>query len=122
MLALTQTLRHALIKVFEPEFEAWSGLQPLGKVFWGYGVVASSVLAALYGVAVYEGRLAVQQGLLVFFAGYTVWILVAVWRCAGTADPHWGLIARCLTVAWAINAAMVATFLQVELIATYLGW
>lgn len=120
MLALKITLRVALLRFFEPELEAWYGHLPLWKVFWGYGVLASSVMIGLYAMAVVEHRLAVQQALLLFFAGYTVWILVSVWRCAEASDPHWQLIARCLTVAWAGNAALVVVFLQLDLVAAYL--
>lgn len=57
-----------------------------------------------------------QQGLLIVFAAYTDWTVVSVWRCAVTYDPHWGLIARCLTVAWACNSVMAVMFLQLELL------
>ncbi len=119
MSALKLTLRLALLRLFEAELRAWYGLLPLWQVFWGYGVLASSVLIGLYALAIFEGRLFLQQALLMFFAGYTVWILVSVWRCAETSDPHWGLIARCLTVAWAANAALVVLFLQLDLLVAY---
>ncbi len=121
MIALRRTVASVLLRVFEPELKAWFGLLPLGKVFWGYGVLASAVLVSLYGVSVYENRSAVQQVILFVFAGYTIWILVSVWRCAETADPHWGLIARSLTVAWAANAAMMVVFLQLDLVGHSLG-
>ncbi len=113
------TLRAAFQRLFNAELLAWYGLLPLWKVFWGYGVLASSVLIGLYAMAIFEGRPALQQALLIFFAAYTVWILVSVWRCAETSDPHWGLIARCLTVAWAANAALVVLFLQLDLLVAY---
>ena len=121
MLGLKLRLNLALTRFFEPELLAWYGLLPLWKVFWGYGVLASSVMIGLYAVAVVEHRFLVQQALLIFFAGYTGWILVSVWRCAENSAPHLRLIARCLTIAWAGNAAMVVLFLQLDLIVSYLG-
>ena len=120
MLALRRALRSALLRFFEPEVRAWYGLMPLWKVFWGYGVLTSFVMIATYLYALKERQVAVQQVLLVVFAAYTAWILVAVWRCAETSDPHWRLIARCLTFAWASNAALVVLFLQLDLVAAYI--
>jgi hypothetical protein len=120
MLALRRALGFALLRFFEPELRAWLGLMPLWKVFWGYGVLTSFVMIGLYALALSEGQVAVQQALLILFAGYTAWILVSVWRCAETSDPHWRLIARCLTFAWASNAALVVLFLQLELAVTYI--
>ena len=119
MLALRRALGFALLRFFKPELRAWHGLMPLWKVFWGYGVLTSFVMIGLYALALSEGQVAVQQALLILFAGYTAWILVSVWRCAETSDPHWGLIARCLTVAWAANAALVVLFLQLDLLVAY---
>jgi hypothetical protein len=111
------TPRLLLFRFFEPELMAWHGLLPLWKVFWGYGVLASAVLIGIYAEALSEHQIVVQQALLIVFAAYTVLVLVSVWRCAKTSDPHWGLIARCLTVAWATNAALVVLFLQLDLMA-----
>lgn len=110
----------ALLLFFEPELRAWFGVAPLRRVFWGYGVFASSVLAGIYALAIIEHRLVLQQALLVFFAGYTVWVLVSVWRCSENAEAHWRLIARSLTITWATNATMVGIFLQLDLIASCL--
>ena len=114
------TPRLFLLRFFEPELRAWHGQLPLWKVFWGYGVLVSTALIGLYAAALNEHRIVVQQALLIVFAAYTVWILVSVWRCAATSDPHWGLIAQCLTVAWASNAALVVLFLQLDLMAGYI--
>ncbi|RTL66681.1 MAG: hypothetical protein EKK41_18100 [Hyphomicrobiales bacterium] len=119
MLSFTSAIRFALLRFFESELRAWYGLMPLWKVFWGYGVLASFVVIALYAVAVSERQAAVQQLLLLFFAVYTTWILVSVWRSADTSDPHWRLIARCLTVAWTGNATLVVLFLQIDLITAH---
>jgi hypothetical protein len=101
---------------FAPERRAWRGEAPLPLVFWGYGVIASACLAGLYAAAVFGQRLVQQQVLLIVFAAYTAWILVAVWRCAARADPFWGVPARWLTVAWAGNTALVLLFLQLDLL------
>ena len=38
-----------------------------------------------------------------------------------TREKFWGLLARLLTVAWAGNVIMVLAFLQLDLVAKYLG-
>lgn len=110
-----------VLMLFEPERRAWQGRLPLGRVFWIYGVLSSAGIGALYVLAGEAGRLNLQQGVLIVLVGYTVWILVAVWRCAEQASPRWRMFARSLTVAWALNTIMVAGFLQLELLATRLG-
>jgi hypothetical protein len=107
--------------LFEPEVRAWRGRAGLGRVFWVYGVLTSAGLAGVYLLALQARRRDVQQALILIFAAYTFWILVTAWRCAGSAPPGWRLLARSLTVAWAANTALVAGFLQLDLIATYLG-
>lgn len=108
-------------RIFATEVRAWYGQEPLWKVFWGYGVLASSIMIGLYALATMQGRILVEQLLLVFFAGYTVWILVAVWRCAANSDPLWRTLARSLTVAWAGNTALVVFFLQLEILLEFLS-
>lgn len=110
---------HMLRTVFATELRAWHGAEPLWKVFWGYGVFASAVLALLYLLAIHEQRVGAQQALLVVMLAYTVWILVAIWRCAAGSD--WGGLARGLTIAWAGNTLLVVGFLQMDLIVTYIG-
>ena len=110
---------HFLRAFFSTELRAWRGAEPLGKVFWGYGVLASTVLALFYLIALYEKRIAVQQALLIVLLVYTVWILVAIWRCA--EGSIWGGLARGLTIAWAGNTILVLTFLQMDLVAAYMG-
>ncbi len=89
-------------------------------MFWGYGVVTSAIIAAFYAGASYIEQIALQQILLLCFAGYTVWILVSVWRCAkNTKEDFWGLLARLLIVAWAGNTIMVLIFLQLDLMVKY---
>ncbi len=110
---------HFVRAFFSTELRAWYGAEPLGKVFWGYGVFASAVLALLYLLAINEQRVGAQQALLIVMLAYTVWILVAIWRCA--AGSEWGGLARGLTIAWAGNTILVLTFLQMDLIVTYIG-
>lgn len=110
-----------LAAFFAPELRAWRGEAPLGKVFWLYGVCVSATFVVFYALAIDQDRLATQQLMLWCFAGYTIWILVSVWRCAATARSFWGLVARWLTVAWAGNAALLVAFLQFDLLVRYLG-
>ncbi|KAB2850526.1 MAG: hypothetical protein F9K44_04605 [Hyphomicrobiaceae bacterium] len=104
---------------FAAELRAWHGEEPLWKVFWGYGVLTSVGLALLYLLAMNDKRVGIQQVLLIVLAGYTIWILVAIWRCA--EGSPWGTLARGLTVAWAVNTFLVLAFLQVDLFAAYIG-
>jgi hypothetical protein len=107
---------------FQTEIRAWRGEEPLYKVFWGYGVIVSGVTVIFYGAALYAQRVGLQQALLICFAGYTVWILVSVWRCAKNArEPYWGTLARQLTVVWAGNAAMLGFFLEADVIERLFG-
>jgi hypothetical protein len=110
-----------LLLLFEPEWRAFTGRAGLGRVFWVYGVLVSSGLALLYLLAREAQRVDVQQLLLVLMLLYTGLILVAVWRCAGPAAPPWGQIARALTVAWALNVLLLIGFLQIDLLAAWLG-
>jgi hypothetical protein len=110
-----------LSRLFAPEIRAWRGEHRLGVVFWGYGVLASSGLILVLGAAIVLGQVALQQILLVAGALYTGWILVAIWRCAGRAHPYGGGLARSLTIAWALNSALVLLFLQLDLLRRYLG-
>lgn len=92
----------------------WRGEGPLWKLYWVYGVLVSTLGAAIILGAVAEGLLPVPL-LVILLAcalAYTAFIQISVWRCAfniGT-DPlgidreAWGWIARVLTVGWALNA------------------
>lgn len=104
---------------FAPELRAWQGRMSLPTVFWGYGVAMSMALAILHATALDAGRLVFQQVLILISAAYTVWILVAIWRCAPNASPFWGTLARWLTVAWGLNSVLVLFFLQIELMLRY---
>lgn len=108
-----------LARYFGPELRAWRGEMSMALVFWGYGVFASCLLAILHVTALDLGQLLFQQVLIVLSALYTLWILVAIWRCAANATPFWGTAARWLTVAWALNTALVLAFLQFDLLVRY---
>jgi hypothetical protein len=86
-------------------------------VFWIYGVLASTVLAAVLAWSVWSDATVLAQALIPVAAVYTAWILLVIWRHAPEADPLWGTMARWLTVAWAINAIMALGFLQADLLA-----
>ena len=114
---MASQIRSALSLFFAPELRAWRGAMSLPVVFWGYGVATSLMIATLHASALDLGQLALQEILIVLSVGYTVWILVAIWRCAANADPLWANVARWLTVAWALNTAFVLFFLQIDLLA-----
>ncbi len=104
---------------FEAPLRTWRGQVPLGIVFWGYGVGASSVIAVLYATVLISEELALQQVLNTLSLLYTIWILVAIWRSSSNTASFWVDLARWLTVAWALNSAMVLLFLQFDLLARY---
>jgi hypothetical protein len=91
----------------------WHGEGPLWRVFWVYGVAAS--IAAGLPIAILAGNGRISPTVTAFAIGfgllYTIWILVSVWRCAfnvrgrtlGQPPEFWGLLARALTIGWAIN-------------------
>lgn len=95
----------------------WRGHGPLWKVYWLYGVLGSNLLALILFLLMQRGAIDSVwfQLVLLLLAAYTVWIVVAVWRCAfNVANSMYGHMARALTVAWAINALMVLGFLELE--------
>ena len=99
----------------------WQGKGPLWRVYWLYGVLASTVLAALIAAAGLRHWVALPGliATLVGLAFYTGWILVSIWRCAENIagrpfdiDPSlWTWLARWLTVAWAINVVGLSVLL-----------
>ncbi|MDX1610093.1 MAG: hypothetical protein R3225_08230 [Halofilum sp. (in: g-proteobacteria)] len=102
----------------------WRGDGPLWRVFWLWGVVGSWLLAAVFLLAVQGLGISWPLYLItaVIMLGYTVWILVSVWRCAEHAQPeYWGAIARALTVAWALNVILVGAFLGLDLLGASLA-
>lgn len=110
-----------LSRLVEPEIRAWRGEADLATVFWGYGVLASAGLTLLHATALTLRQVALQQALILVTALYSLWILVAIWRCAAGASLFWGTLARWLTVAWALNSGLVLAFLQLGLLARLLG-
>ena len=113
-------MTHFVARLFAPELAAWRGQQPLWKVFWLYGVAASSALIALYLFAFLVDAVALRQIFVLFFAPYTAWILVSIWRCSNNVrEPFWRMLARFLTIAWACNAILIIVFIEMNLISRY---
>lgn len=112
---------YTLCDFFAPELRAWRGEMALATVYWGYGVSVSAILGLSMLGALSGGAALLEQVLLLALAAYTVWILVAVWRCAAHSALHWAFLARLSTLAWACNAALILGFLQLELIARVLA-
>ncbi len=95
------------------------GEGPLWKVFWLYGVVPSNLLLATILVMLKsDSRNSVLYALLAVLVIYTAWIVTAVWRCADNVRTvQYGIIARWLTVAWAINTLFFTLFVGLDLAA-----
>lgn len=103
-----------------PELRAWRGEMSLAAAFWIYGVFVSAELVMLHAIALYLDQIWVQQVVILVFALYTPWILVAIWRCADNAAPFWATMVRWLNVAWALNTAFILLFLQFDLLWRYM--
>jgi hypothetical protein len=82
-----------MTKFFEPELSAWRGRMPLWKVFWGHGVLVSSLLRYLHRLGACRDLALCRQ-----------------------RQSFLGLLARWLVVAWAGNTAMLVPFLQLDLL------
>lgn len=90
---------------------------PLWKVFWLYGVLPSSLLWATALWLLARGPETAVLGLSAVLLGHTAWIAWAVWHAApGARDPRYGVLARALTVAWAINTVLLVFFLGLPLL------
>jgi hypothetical protein len=100
---------------------AWRGDAPLWRVYWIYGVLGSMVLTAAIAVPALEGWYSWPAATAAVTVGlaYTSWILVSIWRCAfnieteplGIPRDAWAMLARSLTVAWAINVLGLSVML-----------
>lgn len=93
------------------------GRGALWKVFWLYGVIPSNLLLAIILVMLRNAAsTAALDTLLAVLAIYTVWIVTAVWQCAdNVSNAGYGILARWLTVAWAINTLLFVLFLGLDL-------
>ncbi len=97
---------------------AATGRTPLWKAFWLYGVIPSNLL---WGVVLWmlpdpAWRTTVRV-LLLLLLPYTAWIVVAVWRASfNTGNPRYGVLARALTVVWAINTVLLVFFLELSVL------
>ncbi len=76
----------------------------------------SVALILVYIDALYRHDEITEQVMLTLFQLYSMWVLVAIWRCAACATPPWNTVARLVTIAWAVNTMLVAGFLQLDLI------
>lgn len=107
-------------RLFGPEIRSWRGEQRLSIVFWGYGISVSLGLIGFYCLSLLSGCLGLQQALLLGFASYTFWLLVALWRCsAAAAHTLGGVLVRHVVVVWAINTVLTASFLEIDLVQRY---
>ncbi|MCW3784393.1 hypothetical protein, partial [Defluviimonas salinarum] len=89
-------LRTAIAALVAPEIRAWNGEMPLPVVFWLYGVAASVVLGTLYATSVFLEQHRLEQGLLLLFAAYSIWLPVSIWRSALRSTSPWAVPARWL--------------------------
>lgn len=90
---------------------------PLARVFWLYGVIPSNVVWIILLSMIWAGSatpLIATLGALLLV--YTGWIVVAIWAAADNVQKElYGVLARWLTVAWALNTILFLGFLLVDL-------
>ncbi|MBD7976013.1 MULTISPECIES: hypothetical protein [Pseudomonas] len=90
--------------------------RPLREVFWLYGAVPSNLFWA--SILFLFQRGASLGTLVLLFAAlmiYTTWILIQIWLCADNVkNPLFGVMARFLTTAWAINTLLLSTSLLLQ--------
>jgi hypothetical protein len=99
----------------------WRGDTPLWRVFWIHGVLGSAILTTLIAAPALSGwfTLPILAAALAVGIAYTAWIVVSNWRCAfnirdeplGIDRDAWSMLARWLTVAWAINVLGLSALL-----------
>jgi len=117
----TDSEQKSIPGLFASPLQVWKGEASLALVFWGYGVFVSALLISGFVAALYNNSLWIQEALLVVTLVYTLWVLVAIWRCPTPDNSVWWLVARALTVAWAVNMVLVAGFLHLNILETALG-
>lgn len=96
----------------------WVERTPLWKVFWLYGVLPSNLLwAVLLWMLPQRVHAGTVRVLLLLMMPYTAWIVAAVWRTSfNTGNPRYGVLARALTVVWAINTVLLVFFLELSVL------
>lgn len=88
------------------------GRTRLWVVFWIWGVLLSHLLFGGIVLAYAQVDHMTLGLLLASFLVYTAWITRTIWVDAdNTTSPLFSAIARYLTVAWALNAVLVAIFM-----------
>lgn len=115
------SLLSALAAFLAPEIRAWQGAAPLATVFWLYGVLASIMIGTLYAQSVLLSQHLLEQALILLLCVYSVWLPVALWRCAQRSESPWSVPARWLSLAWGLNAFFLLMFRELDLIALYLA-
>ncbi len=113
--------RGFLERFFENEILAWRGEAAWSRVFWFQGVLTSVVLIVLYATTIYLHQAIAEQIMLILVACYTVWILVSIWRCSLASYTYWAMLARHLTIFWALNTGLLLVFRQLDLLVLFAG-
>lgn len=111
----------ALAAFLAPEIRAWRGEASIAGVFWLYGVLGSTMFGSLYARSVLLGQHLLEQALILLLCVYSVWLPVALWRCAQRSDSPWSVPACWLSLAWGLNAFFLLIFRELDLIALYIA-
>lgn len=78
---------------------AWRGEERLWRVFWIYGVLFGIILNVINHIAGMFLGASVAVPYLVIGVIHSIWLVVALWRCAFNAEWRiWGYVIRILNV------------------------
>ena len=100
-------LDHLVRRVFEAEMRAWRGMSRLNGFLGLWSARQRHSYSRLFP-AVDQNRIAVTQAFLLLFLGYTIWLLVALWRCSAAAELFWQMLVRSLIFVWEEHATCCA--------------
>jgi len=102
--------------------EGWRGEKELWKVFWIYGALliilakVANVVIWLYSDINFDRPTALQYlTMLALQISYSIWFLVATWRCAfNTIHRFWGYVARVVVILFIL--LFVLTYYQIRVV------
>lgn len=76
----------------------WRGEEKLWKAFWLWPIVNGIILLVVtFGIHIFVIPVVDTLVFEVFWVLYTIWLTIAIWRCAKNSTPVWRVLARFLT-------------------------
>lgn len=88
----------------------WRGEEKLWKAFWLWPFVNGLLIALTVlglGEVTGQGYLAIAESppYAVLMLAYSIWLAVAIWRCARNSKPIWRVLARFFQVLFVLGSA-----------------